>query len=303
MFLSEEVLRTWLIASKSKKPWSKTCRKKSAEVIVVLISTRSALAQTIANAQAGSADADDLANAVSAFKNEVHDIAMPEDGRTYTFASVAKNGNRLYLKYASSGISFVIDASQATGFTCEVIDYSNGEYAFVTDDGKYLVWKGPSGTEGWLFFKKTHGYNDNKGYTSSYNSTYCDLVVEKMTTGTNVSASSNAELFGLMCVKGWRYSRSEYSYFTIKTDGTFDASTTHYYNNTYSSALQIVDTGAATKARVKPDENATAIDTVEAEETEENTVEGIYDMQGRKVTQMLPGRMYIVNGKKVLFKK
>ena len=265
--------------------------------------TRSALAQTIANAQAGSADADDLANAVSAFKNEVHDIAMPEDGRTYTFASVAKNGNRLYLKYASSGISFVSDASQATGFTCEAIDYSTGEYAFVTDAGKYLVWKGPSGTEGWLFFKKTHGYNDNKGYTSSYNSTYCDLVVEKMTTGTNVSASSNAELFGLMCVKGWRYSRSEYSYFTIKTDGTFDASTTHYYNNTYSSALQIVDTGAATKARVKLDEDATAIDTVEAEETEENTVEGIYDMQGRKVTQMLPGRMYIVNGKKVLFKK
>ncbi|MEE0985410.1 MAG: chitobiase/beta-hexosaminidase C-terminal domain-containing protein [Bacteroidaceae bacterium] len=265
--------------------------------------TRSALAQTIANAQAGSADADDLANAVSAFKNEVRDIAMPEDGRTYTFASVAKNGNKLYLKYASSGISFVSDASQATGFTCEAIDYSTGEYAFVTDAGKYLVWKGPSGTEGWLFFKKTHGYNDNKGYTSRYNSTYCDLVVEKMTTGTNVSASSNAELFGLMCVKGWRYSRSEYSYFTIKTDGTFDASTTHYYNNTYSSALQIVDTGAATKARVKHDENATAIDTVEAEETEENTVEGIYDMQGRKVTQMLPGRMYIVNGKKVLYKK
>ena len=265
--------------------------------------TRTALAQTIANAQAGSADATALSNAVSAFKSEVSDIAMPEEGRTYTFASVAKNGNKLYLKYSSSGISFVSDASQATGYTCEVIDASNGEYAFVTDEGKYLIWKGPSGTEGWWIFKKTYGYNDNLGYVASYNSTYCDLVVEKMTTGSNVSASSNADLFGMVAVKGWRYSRSEYGYFTIKTDGTFDASSTPYFNDTYSSALQIVDTGAATKARVRQDDNATAIDTIEAEETEETIAEGIYDMQGRKVTKMLPGRMYIVNGKKVLFER
>ncbi len=264
--------------------------------------TRTALAQTIANVQAGSADATALSNAVSAFKSEVSDIAMPEEGRTYTFASVAKNGNKLYLKYSSSGISFVSDASQATGYTCEVIDASNGEYAFVTDEGKYLIWKGPSGTEGWWIFKKTHGYNDNLGYVASYNSTYCDLVVEKMTTGSNVSASSNADLFGMVAVKGWRYSRSEYGYFTIKTDGTFDASSTPYFSDTYSSALQIVDTGAATRARVRQDDNATAIDTIEAEETEETTAEGIYDMQGRKVTKMLPGRMYIVNGKKVLCK-
>ena len=264
--------------------------------------TRTALAQTIANAQAGSADATALSNAVSAFKSEVSDIAMPEEGRTYTFASVAKNGNKLYLKYSSSGISFVSDASQATGYTCEVIDASNGEYAFVTDEGKYLIWKGPSGSEGWWIFKKTYGYNDNLGYVASYNSTYCDLVVEKMTTGSYVTASSNADLFGMVAVKGWRYSRSEYGYFTIKTDGTFDASSTPYFNDTYSSALQIVDTGAATKARVRQDDNATAIDTIEAEETEETTAEGIYDMQGRKVTKMLPGRMYIVNGKKVLCK-
>lgn len=265
--------------------------------------TRTALAQTIANAQAGSADATALSNAVSAFKSEVSDIAMPEEGRTYTFASVAKNGNKLYLKYSSSGISFVSDASQATGYTCEVIDASNGEYAFVTDEGKYLIWKGPSGTEGWWIFKKTYGYNDNLGYVASYNSTYCDLVVEKMTTGSNVSVSSNADLFGMVAVKGWRYSRSEYGYFTIKTDGTFDASSTPYFSDTYSSALQIVDTGAATKARLRQDDNATAIDTIEAEETEETTAEGIYDMQGRKVTKMLPGRMYIVNGKKVLFER
>ena len=264
--------------------------------------TRTALAQTIANAQAGSADATALSNAVSAFKSEVSDIAMPEEGRTYTFASVAKNGNKLYLKYSSSGISFVSDASQATGYTCEVIDASNGEYAFVTDEGKYLIWKGPSGSEGWWIFKKTYGYNDNLGYVASYNSTYCDLVVEKMTTGSYVTASSNADLFGMVAVKGWRYSRSEYGYFTIKTDGTFDASSTPYFSDTYSSALQIVDTGAATKARVRQDDNATAIDTIEAEETEETTAEGIYDMQGRKVTKMLPGRMYIVNGKKVLCK-
>lgn len=260
--------------------------------------TRIALENTIAKAEAGNATASDLSAAVNAFKSETSDIQMPEDGKTYTFANVAMDGTKRYFKYASSGITAVTSATSATEFTCEAI--CNNEYAFVTDGGQYLIWKGPSGSEGFWFWKKTYGYNDNKGYVTSYNSTYCDLVVEKLTADGNVSASNDAELFGLMCIKGWRYSRSEYGYFTLK-GSTFDASATPYYNSTYSSAFLIEDTGAAAKARTRDAEDTTAIEEVEAEAAPvAPTTDYIYDLMGRRVTEMQPGRMYIVNGKKTI---
>ena len=255
--------------------------------------TRVALDNAIANAQAGNATASELENAVSAFKNEVNDIQMPEDGVTYKFVNVAQNGTRYYINYASSGISMVTDESQATEYTCEAI--GGDEYAFVTSDGRYLIWKGPEGTEGWLFWKKTYGYNSNKGYVTSYNSTYCDLVVEKLTNGGNVSASSNADLSGMMAIQGMRYSRSEYGYFTIKSDGTFDASSDPYYNSSYSSAFYIVATGTAAKgSRI---EGTTAVEEVAVERVADDA---IYDLTGRKVTEMRAGEIYIQNGKKIL---
>lgn len=260
--------------------------------------TRTALNTVITNAEAGAATADELSAAVSAFKSETADIQMPEEGKTYTFANVAMDGTKRYFNYASSGITAVTDAASATEFTCEVIDASTGEYAFVTDGGQYLIWKGPSGSEGFWFWKKTYGYNDNKGYVTSYNSTYCDLVVEKLTADGNVSAGSDAELFGLMCIKGWRYSRSEYGYFTLK-GSTFDASADPYYNSTYSSAFLIEDTGAAAKARTRDAEDTTAIENTEVPTTQAQPI-GIYDLMGRRVTEMQPGRMYIVNGKKTI---
>ena len=255
--------------------------------------TRVALDNAIANAQAGNATVSDLENAVSAFKNEVNDIQMPEDGVTYKFVNVAQNGTKYYIKYASSGISMVTDESQATEYTCEAI--GGDEYAFVTSDGRYLIWKGPNGSEGFLFWKKTYGYNSNKGYVTSYNSTYCDLVVEKLTNGGNVSASSNADLFGMMAIQGMRYSRSEYGYFTIKSDGTFDASSDPYYNSSYSSAFYIVATGTAAKgSRI---DGTTAVEEVTVERVADDA---IYDLTGRKVTEMRAGEIYIQNGKKIL---
>ena len=266
----------------------------------VTAATRIALENTIAKAEAGNATASDLSAAVNAFKSETSDIQMPEDGMTYTFANVAMDGTKRYFKYASSGITAVTDAASATEFTCEVIDASTGEYAFVTDGGQYLIWKGPSGSEGFLFWKKTYGYNSNKGYVTSYNSTYCDLIVEKLTDGGTVSANNDAELFGLMCIKGWRYSRSEYGYFTLK-GSTFDASATPYYNSTYSSAFIIECTSTTAKARTRDAEDTTAIEEVEAEAAPvAPTTDYIYDLMGRRVTEMQPGRMYIVNGKKTI---
>ena len=263
---------------------------------------RVALNNVISLAQAGNATISDLESAVYDFKSEVYDIEMPQNGMTYKFVNVAKNGTKYYFKYASSGMTMSSNESAATEYTCKVI--GNNEYAFIASDGSYLVWKGPDGTEGFLLWKKTHGYNNNKGYNSSYNSTYCDLIVEKLAKGSNVSVNNNSELFGMVTIRGMRYSRSEYSYFTIKSDGTFDASATPYYNSSYSSAFYIVATGSVSK--VRNNDNVTAIDEVEVETNIEkkanNTNNAIYDLNGRKVTKMLPGRMYIVNGKKVMMR-
>ena len=260
--------------------------------------TRVALNNVIAQAQAGNATASEIESAVNAFKNEVSDITMPEDGKTYKFVNVTKAGKKYYINYASSGISMVTNEAQATEYRCEFI--SHDEYAFIASNGSYLIWKGPNGKEGILFWKKTHGYNDNKGYVSSYNSTYCDLIVEKLTKGGYVTANSNAELFGLMGIRGMRYSRDEYSYFTIKSsDGTFDASVTPYFNDSYSSAFYIVDTNAVEMAS-EFDGPTSIEDNVTVDRVINDDV--IYDITGRKVTETRPGKIYIKNGKKFLAK-
>ena len=260
--------------------------------------TRVALNNVIAQAQAGNATVSEIESAVNAFKNEVSDITMPEDGKTYKFVNVTKAGKKYYINYASSGISMVTNEAQATEYTCEFI--SHDEYAFIASNGSYLIWKGPNGKEGILFWKKTHGYNDNKGYTSSYNSTYCDLIVEKLTKGGYVTANSNAELFGLMGIRGMRYSRDEYSYFTIKSsDGTFDASVSPYFNDSYSSAFYIVDTDAVEMAS-EFDGPTSIEDNVTVDRVINDDV--IYDITGRKVTETRPGHIYIKNGKKFLAK-
>ena len=262
---------------------------------------RAALEGVIADAEAGAATINQLSDAVYDFKSETSDIQMPVNGMRYTFTNVAKDGTKQYLKYSSSGISFVSNESSATEYTCKEIDAATGEYAFVTDQGKYLIWKGPDGSEGFWLFKKTYGYNSNKGYVNSYNSTYCDLVVEKLTNGGNVSANSDADLFGLMAIKGWRYSRSEYGYFTMKKNNVFDASADPYYNDTYSSAFIIECTGGTAEAKVKdlPEEEATAIEEVIVERPGNDY---IYDLMGRRVTEMQRGKIYIKNGKKFLHK-
>ena len=83
--------------------------------------------------------------------------------------------------------------------------------------------------------------------------------------------------------------------FTIKNDGTFDASVTPYYNSSYSSAFYIVATGTAAKgSRI---EGTTAVEEVTVERVADDA---IYDLTGRKVTEMRAGEIYIQNGKKIL---
>ena len=52
--------------------------------------------------------------------------------------------------------------------------------------------------------------------------------------------------------------------------------------------------------QILPKEQATGISSIEREQSEKKTT--IYDLQGRKVTEVQPNGMYIVNGKKIVMK-
>ena len=259
----------------------------------------------------------EIESAISAFMNETHEIEMPQDGMTYILSSVAHNGAKSYFVHAGSGLSVNMDAAKATAYTCKLINGATGEFAFVAPDGKFLVWKGPNGKEGFWFWAKTHGYNDNKGYANSYDATYCDLTLEKLTIGGQVAAKSNADLFGLMTLKGMRYSRNSYSYFAIAPNGAFDGANEPYFDNSYSSAILIEPVEAQAVDFVigngDDDDDDDDDDDFEEERWEETTGIGtvekvmkedapVYDLMGRRVTELVKGKIYIKNGKKFFAK-
>ena len=52
--------------------------------------------------------------------------------------------------------------------------------------------------------------------------------------------------------------------------------------------------------QILPKEQTTGISSIEREQSEKKTT--IYDLQGRKVTEVQPNGMYIVDGKKIVMK-
>ena len=250
--------------------------------------------------------------AIDAFMNETNEIEMPEDGKAYILASVAHNGKKSYFVHSGSGLSVNKDAAKATAYTCKLINGATGEFAFVAPDGKFLVWKGPDGTEGFWFWAKTHGYNDNKGYANSYDATYCDLSIEKLKKGGHVSVKSNADLFGLMTIKGMRYSRNSHSYFAISPNGSFDGANEPYFDGSYSSAIMIetantkavkVNFGLNNGDEEEEEENGLWGETTGVEDTavaQEVKNAPVYDLMGRRVTVLVKGKIYIQNGRKFI---
>ena len=155
---------------------------------------------------------------------------------------------------------------------------------------------------------------DLQGSANSYDATYCDLTLEKLTAGGHVAAKSNAELFGLMTLKGMRYSRNSYSYFAISPNGAFDGANEPYFDNSYSSAIliELVNAqpadfviGSGDEEEEDDDfeeeswEESTGIETVEKATKAETPV---YDLMGRRVTVLVKGKIYIKNGKKFIAK-
>lgn len=194
-----------------------------------------------------------LEAAITSFINETEAIEWPENGCSYRFVNVMKNGERRYFQLTSSGLQLTTEEANATAYVCTSLD--NGKFNFQASDDSYLIWKGLSGTERYPYFwssAKTHGYNGNKGYLTTYNSTYCDLTLSKLVPGGNVTGE-NADLLGMISVQGWRYSRDRAVYFVLKalggSDAGFDAGDTPYYNDAYSSAFFLEEVGSEVTAK------------------------------------------------------
>lgn len=192
------------------------------------------------------------------YKKSTTNIALPADGKAYTFKNVAYDSeNRWYLKYVdeATGITLTPNAEEATTFVCRKV--SEGQYAFVNNDGKYLAWKG--GKE---------GGNSNKGYVDAYDyvekskigndsiaySDWALLTIQKMIVTDKVSGPQ-ADLCGYMTIKGRRINTTDANYFVIKANGNFDHASAPFFQTSngtrFSSAFLIEDATYANVVSLK----------------------------------------------------
>ena len=224
----------------------------------------------------------DLKAAMQAYI-ESHDIVLPKSRERYTLTFVTTQGRRNFLNVDTHDLgdfkyytlSMVEDTYTSQGnalpetaaFVC--IDNEDGTYEFVTSDGKYLgipVDGAYSGSETGLYDEPTY------------------FTIEKMYPNEmcNNDITYN-ELFGLVALCGsglYMVPQSSGEIFYVRDIPNFQVA--------WTSAMRIEPW--------TPGED-TGIENVGIE----TVVEGIYDLQGRKVENPSTG-IYIVNGKKVLVK-
>lgn len=179
-----------------------------------------------------------LYNSITALYNAT-EVNLPVDGKTYVFTnhhkktdgSIAQN----YLKCTNDGLTLVGRASTTAEnypleakFTCHKLE--DGQYLFVNNLGKYLVFKGNG---------QNVGENGNKGFVDTYSSIYCPMTIQKDAAGTG------KDLFGLLSFGGQRKDiEGEKSYFTITFGNSgYSFNQSHdfafLYNNDHSTAFQM----------------------------------------------------------------
>ena len=191
-----------------------------------------------------------LYNSITALYNAT-EVNLPVDGKTYVFTnhhkktdgSIAQN----YLKCTNDGLTLVGRASTTAEnypleakFTCHKLE--DGQYLFVNNLGKYLVFKGNG---------QNVGENGNKGFVDTYSSIYCPMTIQKDAAGTG------KDLFGLLSFGGQRKDgQGEKSYFTItfgNSNYSFNQSHgfTFIYNNDHSTVFQIEEVAYANHPTLK----------------------------------------------------
>ncbi|MGN1259681.1 MAG: hypothetical protein ACI4UC_01090, partial [Alloprevotella sp.] len=183
-------------------------------------------------AEAASPNAYKIYNAINAFETET-DVAMPQDGKAYTFTFKHMNGTRTYLYWNGSKVTSDVLGSEGlpetAKFICRTVtDGGSTKYMFVNNAGKYLVWWGGS-SDG--------AYEENNGFTPAYDSGKNLFQIIKFTNSGNTNVEcTNEELFGCVGLKGTR-DGSDAPFFILKnTAGDAVASSVAYVDKTTTNS-------------------------------------------------------------------
>ena len=212
---------------------------------------------------------------------KTEDIILPTGGEKYTLTFITYNGRRNFLNYevfeedATYALSMVNDTITTEGlplpetavFTC--VDNEDGTFDFMTADGKYLTTPAQSATSG--------------SATGIIEYPTCFTIVKMYPNGKCELDVTYDDLFGLVALNNGG------TYMAPNSSGTtyYQGSLPHFMGSwTSAMAIEVWTPG-----------DDTGIENVGIE----TVVEGIYDLQGRKVENPSTG-IYIVNGKKVLVK-
>lgn len=167
---------------------------------------------------------DQIANVTNTALSAITEVNMPADGKVYVFTNVHKDGKKRYFDYVNDQLKLqergTADANtlpSSAKFVCRVV---NGNYMFVNNDGKYLVWAAPA-------LRDNKGTNSGKGYIATYEAKWADLKVAK------------SSVYGCLNIGGLR-SEGKYSYFIVENDETFDGvgSYTEYNTDQYSTIFR-----------------------------------------------------------------
>ena len=172
---------------------------------------------------------DQIANVTNTALSAITEVNMPADGKVYVFTNVHKDGKKRYFDYVNDQLKLqergTADANSlpsSAKFVCRVV---NGNYMFVNNDGKYLVWAAPT-------LRDNKGENSGKGYIASYNAAWADLKVAK------------SSVYGCLNFGGLRKddtdaTKKQYSYFIVENDNTLDGvgKYTEYNSDQFSSTF------------------------------------------------------------------
>lgn len=169
---------------------------------------------------------DQIASVANTAVSAITEVNMPADGKVYVFTNVHKDGKKRYFDYVNDQLKLqergTEDANSlpsSAKFVCRVV---NGNYMFVNNDGKYLVWAAPTS-------RYEKGTNKGKGYIATYEAKWADLKVAK------------SSVYGCLNFGGLRKEDgTQYSYFLVKNNETFDGvgSYIEYNDPTYSSIFR-----------------------------------------------------------------
>lgn len=194
-----------------------------------IASERENLNNTVAAAKAFNTSGawyEEMVNTLTAYASSTN-INLPEDGKAYTFTNVQKNGTKYYLNFTGSDLVLSTNAAEATPYVCKSL--GSGKFAFVNNEGKFLIVKGSSA-----------GGHSNKGYSDTFDAAYSSLTIARLA-GANVTPNDPADIFGYVSVMGLRNDNVQDLYFVIKSNKSYDQAAGAFFNDNFSSAFQLVE--------------------------------------------------------------